>query len=632
MTLNEMKQLIDKALKAYTEGHSIMTDEEYDLLLEEYLNQTSEDNRPFLRQKQSSSINDVVGTLSKVYGISNPMRPGQKVYYDWISRINPNPQHIICVQPKFDGCSVAYDCKTKRFFTRGNYDDGISVDVTDIFKHHAIIVDNCDQYDSIKFEAIMSTNAFKHIKDKYNYKRPRDAVSAAITSRRKELTDYITLVPLRTYKNGNQYIPDYLMRLSSFIMISETERIQNFIDDLLTNQATVNIPMNINDEIFDDFYECDGVVVSMVNSDSINPHVNGAEVAIKILNNTQTTKLIRVEYQFGKTGRITPVAIVQPVKFGNITVSNITLSTLDRVDKMHLKHNDTVRVIYNIVPYLLTSEHDGDVPIQIPQVCPVCGNKLDLSSLALIRCTNPNCNGLKCGAIIRYCQKMMMYGVSEGIITKLFDKGVIQNISDLYLMKESDIASIDRFGTTSARNIINSIKTASTNVEIARWLGSFPFVDIGVTIWRTIINDIRMRNPEIMPVFVSLFNLQEPSNMIDLLRRSHFENIRGIGTVTANRILQGLVDNWKDISFTSKFMLFKLNDNQSSKGVVTLTGTRDKDVIKYLESKGYEVSTSFTKKTNVLIVPDESFTSSKTTKAKQNNIPVYTITNVYQYL
>lgn len=624
MTVIEMKNKIDEAIKAYSEGNEIMSDEEYDNLLEEYLNKTSEDNRPFLRQQQSTSINDVVGTLSKVYGLSTPMREGQKVYNDWISRIKPDQMHTICVQPKFDGCSVAYDCKTKRFFTRGKYDDGISIDVSELFEHHIIMVDNYEQYDSIKFEAIMANEVFENsgIREKYDYKRPRDAVSATITSRRIEMAKYITLIPLRVNKNGVQSIPKFLMKLCTLCTVSETELIQLFIDKLLNNQANVTINMY---DIKDLSYACDGVVVSLTDNVDMNK-VDGEEVAIKILNNTQTTKLIKVDYQFGKTGRITPVAIVQPVKFGNVTVSNITLSTLDRVDKMHLKHNDTVRIIYNIVPYLLTSEHDGDIPIQLPQVCPVCGSKLDLSSLSLIRCTNPNCNGLKVGAIIRYCQKMMMYGVSEGIITKLFDLGIVTSISDLYTLKESNISTINGFGPTSAHNIVKSIKDASTNVEPARWLGAFPFVDIGVTIWRTIINGIKNRITE--TEFISMFDKAYPIEMINSLKQLQFGNIRGIGDVTSARIVQGLTDNWLDISFVSHYVKFKLDDNTTKKGVVTLTGTRDKDVSSYLESKGYEVNTSFTQKTTILVIPNESFTSSKVAKAKQNNIPIYTINDI----
>ena len=166
------KEQLDEYIAKYNRGEDTgLSDEEYDNLLEEYLKKNGEDKRPFLRTQQTDDVNDAVGTLGKVYGVTKPMRPGQKTYVEWVNTKKINPKAKIIIQPKFDGCSVAYDCNSRRFFTRGDYDNGESVDVTELF------IDYFDKnYDieitAVKFEAIMAHEIFKDLGLNNRYKRP----------------------------------------------------------------------------------------------------------------------------------------------------------------------------------------------------------------------------------------------------------------------------------------------------------------------------------------------------------------------------------------------------------------------------------------------------------------------------
>ena len=186
------KEQLDEYLKLYQLGKPAITDEEYDILLEQYLKEHGEAARPFLRQSQTESVSDIVGTLTKAYGVTTPMRPGQLTYKEWRMKHRFNSEHVL-VQPKFDGCSVAYDLKTHRFFTRGDTDNGESVDVTNIFKHFPIYEKNLEGFDAIKFEAIMSKQMFNTIFAK-DYKRPRDVVAAAIHSGDEELSKFMNII------------------------------------------------------------------------------------------------------------------------------------------------------------------------------------------------------------------------------------------------------------------------------------------------------------------------------------------------------------------------------------------------------------------------------------------------------
>ena len=609
---DELKDFIDQSLKAWEKGLPIITDYQYDVILEEYLKRKGESSRPYLRAKQSDDVNDIVGTLSKTFGVEKPIIPNRPTYVDMYEK-NKNVEYDTCiiVQPKFDGVSIAFDVNENKFYTRGDYENGESIDVTELFISRKM-KEMYKDLSAIKFEGIMSVEAFDKSGLSVKYKRPRDAVQAIITSRNKELCKLIALIPLRGYKNKQQHIPDMLDKLSMTTLASDFGGIQTFIDELLNNGAKIVLDSNGS-------FECDGVVTSII--DEKTKDVIGDEVAIKILSMIKQCKFKKIKYNFGNSGRITPVAEIEPVKFGNVVVSKMTLSNIERIIKLRLKENDTIDVMYNIVPYLIDSHHDGDIPVIIPDKCPACGTPFDLSSLTVVKCVNHKCKGFVMGSIIRHCEKMKMMGLSTNTIYKLFEDKVISSISDLYKLKVEDISSLGGFGEKSATNIINSIKKASKDVRYDKFLGSFPMDSIGSRIWGALINEIKHQNVEIKTI----------DELIKFI--SENENMKGFGSITRHKMATGLAYNKDEIIETYKYISFK-NNEESVKdviGIVTLTGTRDKTLINYLTDKGYEID-NFSKKTIAVVIPDNSFKSVKVDKAKSNNIPVYTISEAYEKL
>ena len=619
------KEELDKYLKAYQEGSPIISDESYDSLLEEYVREHGESSRPFTRQKQSDSVNDIVSTLPKVYGTKNAMRENQVTFMDWINK--KKIEHgVFLLQPKFDGCSVAFDFETEKFFTRGDYDNGISVDVTNLFKSH---IGKIKKYaykgtTAMKFEAILSHEYFEdeNLGIYAVYKRPRDFVAATITSRKIECADIITLVPLRGYINGKQYIPEALVNCL-LVEYDDYTTIENFIKRLLDDNATTKFEGMT--------YSVDGVVASMVDEHSIVDA--DREVAIKILYNVKQTKLLNIEYSVGKQGRITPVAILEPVMFDNIKVDHVTLSTLDRVASLNLRYNDTVNVMYNIVPYLIDSECDGDIPIAIPDKCPVCGAKLEYITLKHVRCSNPDCRACKIGAIVRHVNKMKMYGLSEGIVTRLFDEGIIYSISDIYQLGNwgDTIPKLEGFGQKSYQNMLDSIKESVKKATLAQFLGSLPINDTDEKTWKQIIN------------------IMGETEVIDLFKRKMFIEglmqvgyIHGIGEVKIKKIIDGIRKNEKEIydlmSWIPNYLNLKkkkpLGDTPpyDYAGKIAMSGTRDKEVKEGLEFSGYEVQDNLTKDCVGLIIPDKNFTSSKVNKAKEWGIKIYTLEEAKEFL
>ena len=614
------KEQLDEYIKAYQQGRPLISDEEYDRLLEEYVAEHDESSRPFTRQKQSSAVNDIVGTLTKCYFRS--MHPNQIYYVDYIAKKKWN--FNMCLQPKFDGCSVAFDVATHQFYTRGDYDDGESLNVTKLFMGHIPQVSShlIEGTTAMKFEAIISEENFIKAKQEIqkNYKRARDMVSAILTPpyNYAYFAKYITLIPLRGYANGKQFIPEYLKNLCVIEYVQNYNTIEAFVKGILDNGAKIRIER--------DTYAIDGVVVSEIFDQSNNPIVNPEnECAIKILTNVKETKLVSIDYQFGKQGRITPVAILEPVQFENVTVDHVTLSTLQRVVDMQLRHNDTVRIMYNIVPYFLESYHDGDYLIPVPEKCPICGAKLDYLSYKLVRCSNPNCKGLKLGAIIRHAEKMKMVGLGEGVITKLYDNEFVMCIADLYDLRKWDdcIAQTPGFGWTSYENMVKSVDKALHEATLSRFLGALPFNDTDEKTWKQILICIDSNK-----IIQSMIDGTLPDLLIE------YGYIPNVGTLKIQKIVDGYLRNKEEMQLLMEWIPKELKENDlmyGKNGKVCMTGTRDHDLTEALTSSGYEVG-GWSNDCIAVIVPDESFTSAKTEKAKSKGIPIYTVKDAYTHL
>jgi len=634
------REELDMYTKAYSQGDNLISDEEFDQLMEEYVSNNGEEARPFTRNKQSAAVNDVVGTLSKVYGVKEPMRSRQKTYADWVdSLLNHGVSNnaTVIVQVKYDGCSIALDVKTGRYFTRGDYDNGESMDVTELFGRRVSINGNAKGFAglvSVKFEAIMSEEAFHELGLDQKYVNARAATSAIIMSRDKKLAQYISLQPLRCYyADGGMTIPEELEKLSVICSLDAFDTIQNFIDEKLADGAKVQVSEEGPYAITSVHYAIDGVVVSVLENDRscelMKPHM---EIAIKILNNIKKTKIIDIDWQLGKTGKITPVGILEPVTFDNgVTVDHVGLSTFDRVYDLHLHFGDTVRIVHNIVPYLLDSKHDGGMLIPLLSKCPSCGAPLDRSNLKTVRCTNPNCKNNKLGDIIRYCENMKMMGISKGILSKLYDLGYVRTIADLYTINYEELALERGFAATSVRALQDSIRKASVNVPLERFLSALPCTNVSKKTWRMILDSrvnqtfMETGDGETEQHICDALVEESPDNFLKLITGFTY----GVGDTTWKAIHFGIRTYWGDISRAAYNVAFQVNyltdDDRNSNGLVCFTGHRDRDLAALLAQNGYDVTDDLTNSCVALVIPDEGYFSSKVKRAIKKGIPILTI-------
>nr|WP_314377358.1 NAD-dependent DNA ligase LigA [uncultured Campylobacter sp.] len=208
-------------------------------------------------------------------------------------------------------------------------------------------------------------------------------------------------------------------------------------------------------------------------------------VAYKFPAVEKVTRLREINLQVGRTGAVTPVAVVDSVNIDGANVSNATLHNFDEIARLGLMKNDFVGIIRSgdVIPKITSvykQRRDGtQSEISRPDRCPVCGEKL-LDEGALIKCQNLDCKARVIGSLIYFCSKkcMNIEGLSDATITQLFESGKISKISDIYALGAQDLADLEGFADKKISNLLGAIN-ASKNAPLERFIASLGIEHIG---------------------------------------------------------------------------------------------------------------------------------------------------------
>lgn len=208
-------------------------------------------------------------------------------------------------------------------------------------------------------------------------------------------------------------------------------------------------------------------------------------VAYKFPAVEKVTRLREINLQVGRTGAVTPVAVVDSVNIDGANVSNATLHNFDEIARLGLMKNDFVGIIRSgdVIPKITSvykQRRDGtQSEISRPDRCPVCGEKL-LDEGALIKCQNLDCKARVIGSLIYFCSKkcMNIEGLSDATITQLFESGKISKISDIYALAAQDLADLEGFADKKILNLLGAIN-ASKNAPLERFIASLGIEHIG---------------------------------------------------------------------------------------------------------------------------------------------------------
>ncbi len=208
-------------------------------------------------------------------------------------------------------------------------------------------------------------------------------------------------------------------------------------------------------------------------------------VAYKFPAVEKVTRLREINLQVGRTGAVTPVAVVDSVNIDGANVSNATLHNFDEIARLGLMKNDFVGIIRSgdVIPKITSvykQRRDGtQSEISRPGRCPVCDEKL-LDEGALIKCQNLDCKARVIGSLIYFCSKkcMNIEGLSDATITQLFESGKISKIGDIYALGAQDLADLEGFADKKISNLLGAIN-ASKNAPLERFIASLGIEHIG---------------------------------------------------------------------------------------------------------------------------------------------------------
>lgn len=580
------------------------------------------------------------GTLKKIFYLfpdDKRTNPSRRYLDEWISsmeskiyvetgrHVNLNEEEIY-VFPKFDGLSAIFemseDNELVRVLTRGDTVRNEAQDITHVFSHipKRISQEFKNKKYGIKTEVMMQEKDFDYYNKKYgtNYKNTRSIVAAILNSDEydPEKSELLHIVPLRVgLEDGSQELASEVFSEYPFIRCRMKDR------DLINNFAQTHRYVNGG-------LRCDGAVLYIINPEiqkilGRENNINNFEVAYKFTEEEALTQLIGVNFTVGLFGRLTPVAKVKPVKLKGNTIENVSLGSMGRFKSLDLHKGDMVKVLYDIIPYLVVDKDckrsDGK-KIKAPTYCPECNTELKYSeSDDILYCNNPACPCRIKGKILNYLIKMGIENISYSTIDTLYNYELVRSIQDIYRIEDnaSAIVKISGFGAKKVNSWIESINSHKTVADYVL-LGSLGIEGIGRKMAQKI---------------CSLYSLTE---LIDIIENRDYESlikIPGIKDKTAEKVMNGFKENIDLLEFLDdELVIYSEKDAQKSKFKVCFTKVRDPELERVIMGYGGEVVDSLTKDTDILVVPNMQTESSKVGKAKKYGVQIVPIDDLESYL
>ena len=376
-------------------------------------------------------------------------------------------------------------------------------------------------------------------------------------------------------------------------------------------------------------YEIDGIVfkVDDINLQQQLGFVSRAPrwaIAHKFPAQEEMTLLKDVEFQVGRTGAITPVARLEPVFVGGVTVSNATLHNMDEISRLGVKVGDTVviRRAGDVIPQIVNvveSKRPNDAKsIIFPQTCPVCDSKIErIEGEAVSRCSG----GLVCAAQRKEAIKhfasrkaMDIDGLGDKLVEQLVDEGLIESFLDLYSLKLENLMNLERMGEKSAQNLLASIEI-SKQTTLAKFLYALGIREVGVATAQNLVNHFLDLKILVKAELESLLEVDDVGPIVAKHLLSFFAEPHN------QQIIDGLLNigiNWPVIEKK------ETSDLPLAGQTFVVTGTlasMGRDQAKeYLQQLGAKVAGSVSAKTHGLVAGEKA--GSKLTKAQDLEVPV----------
>lgn len=644
-----MDELIDQinyhSNKYYNDDAPEISDYEYDNLMKELIK--IEEENPQIKRADSPSSRVGGKPLDKFTQITHkiPMLSLSNAYSDkdlkdFDKRVRELADDSVeyVVEFKIDGLSVGLTYKNGVFekgATRGN--GVVGEDITENLRTVKTIPLKINDTEEVvvRGEVYISKENFEKINELQEeqglqlFANPRNLAAGTLRQLDSKLTakrpldififnlEYIENTNLKSHSESLEYLKNLGFKVSTdYKVCSDIEGVIEHIEYWTENRS--KLP-----------FEIDGMVIKV--NDLQQRDIMGYTaksprwaIAYKFPAEQKKTKLIDIIVEVGRTGTITPTAILEPVRLAGTTVSRATLHNEDYINEKDIKIGDTVLVqkAGDIIPQVVQvvkDDRDGnEIEFKFPDKCPVCSEPtVRLEGEAAVKCINISCPAQIRRGIIHFASRdaMNIEGLGESIVGLLLDNNIIKDIADLYYIKKEDVINLERMGEKSAENLIKAIEKSKQN-ELYRLINGLGIKYIGVKGAKVLAKSFDSLDEIINADAVQLTNLEEFG---DIMANSVVEFFKEEKNMTViNKLKEAGVNTEsiknKDESIVNIFEGMK----------IVLTGTlptlKRNDAKEMIEARGGKATSSVSKSTTFVLAGEEA--GSKLTKANELGVKV----------
>jgi DNA ligase (NAD+) len=623
----------------YVKNENEISDYEYDMLMrelkgieEEYPSLLTDDSPTHRVGGQADSTFEPVTHTVKMESLQDAFSEAELRDFDKrVKDMFPNAHYV--AEPKIDGLSVSLEY-TNGVFSRGSTrgDGNVGEDITAnlrTVKSIPLRINSDLPFIEVRGEVYMPRDSFERLVEKQElndekpFKNPRNAASGSLRQKNPQITAErgldifvfnIQQIEGKTLTNHKQSL-DYLNELGF-----KTVPFYNEYDSI---DGAINEIRRIGDVRYTLPFDIDGAVLK-VNDFEMRSELGSTSkfpkwaIAFKYPPEEKETKLIDIEITVGRTGVLTPTAVLEPVLLAGSTVSRATLHNEDFIKEKGISIGDTVivRKAGDIIPEILSvTKHVGDSLFEMPKVCPECGSPVAREEgEAAIRCNNPDCPAQLLRNLIHFCSRdaMDIEGLGDAVLELLVGNSLIKSAADIYTLKPEDIASLERMGQKSAQNLMTAIENSKRN-DLAKLLFALGIRHIGEKAAKLLSEK-----------FQTMDNIISAS-------REEILSIDGFGEIMADSVIEyfsleqsvQLINDLKNYGVNMK-SLKEFNDNRFEGMTFVLTGTLTQftrnEATEIIESFKGKTASSVSKKTTYVLAGEAA--GSKLTKAQELGVTI----------
>ena len=650
MDKNKAKERIDElnrltayyAQKYYDDDSPEISDFEYDMLMLELKNLEREFPEFITKDSLTQKVGGTVKEGFEKVTHSVPLQSLQDVFsFDELYSFDEKMKKIAndikyVVETKIDGLSVALEYKNGQFVrgaTRGN--GQVGEDITDNLK----TIKNIPQELKEKVDIIVRGEVFISKKDFDELNEKQDEENKFANARNlaagslRQLDSGVTATrPLDIYIFNVQKSEDikFESHYESLVYLEKLGFNVNPIKVLCENiEEAIKEVKNIGNTREEIPFGIDGAVIKVDNlflREKIGTTFKTPKwaIAYKYPPEQKETILKDIICNVGRTGVITPMAVLEPVVVAGSKISKTTLHNEDFIKEKDLKIGDHILiqkagdVIPEVVKVLKEKRTGEEKDYEMPKVCPVCGSPaIREEGEAAIRCIGVECKARNLRNIIHFASKegMNIEGLGEKIVEQLYNNGLIETIADIYYLKQEDIESLKKDGKKFAKNLVDAIEKSKQN-DLDRLICAIGIRHIGTKSAKTLAKKFKSIDGLVNS---TLEDLTETEDVGEITAKSIYEFFKQEQT-------KDLIEKLKIANVNMELSQAENLDNRFEGKTFVLTGslqdfTRD-EASKMIENYGGKTSSSVSKKTDYVLAGEEA--GSKLTKAESLGIKIIT--------